>query len=180
MKKLMIVVLLSLALFTECFAGQFSAEGITLDVPNGFEGPLSQSMERAVTYGFTKPSSTPQFRTLLQLSAYDLGKSIPKLSKKEMLEGTDKYLLEFLKGVERRRTGFTQSKIVHISLCGVPASKISWSGSFEGLKANGVMYCAIVGSKVLSLHTQDAGNELTPNMLEAMRCIESLVLTSKN
>ena len=180
MKKLILVLLLSLAPYATCFAGQFSAEGITLDVPKGFEGPLSQSMERAVVYGFTKPSSTPQFHTLLQFSAYDLGKTIPKLPKEEMLAGSDKYLLEFIKGVERRRTGFTQSKIVHISLGSVPASKISWNGSLEGLRANGVMYCVIVGSKVISLHTQDAGNEITPNMLEAMRCIESLLLTRKN
>jgi hypothetical protein len=55
MKKLILVLLLSLASHATCFAGQFSAEGITLDVPKGFEGPLSQSMERAVVYGFTKP-----------------------------------------------------------------------------------------------------------------------------
>jgi len=180
MKKLIVGLLLCFALFTESFAGQFSAEGITLQIPEGFEGPVSQSKEKLALYGFIKPSSTPQIRTLLQLSSYDLGKTIPKLSKEEMWAGSDKYLLEFLKGVERRRTGFSQSKIVHISLGGIHASKISWSGSLEGLKANGVMYCVIVGSKVISLHTQDAGNEITPNMLEAIKSIESLVLTQKD
>jgi hypothetical protein len=180
MKQLTIVPLLCFALFTECFAGQFSAEGITLDIPKGFEGPVSQSVERGMMYGFSKVSSTPRVRTLLQLSSYDLAKTIPRLSKEEFLVGSDKYLQEFLKGVERRRTGFKQSRIAHISLGGIPASKISWSGSLQGVEMKGVMYCVIVGSKAISLHTQDAGNEITPNMLEAMRSIESLVLTQKN
>ena len=93
---------------------------------------------------------------------------------------SDKYLLDFLKGVERRRILFSQGKIVHISLGGIPASKISWSGIFDGLETNGVMYCVIVGSKIISLHTQDIGDEITPNMSQVIKAIESLTVTQKN
>ena len=93
--------------------------------------------------------------------------------------GTDKYLLDFLKGVERRRTEFKQSGIVHIPLGGISASKISWHGRLKGLEMSGVMYCVIIGSKIISFHTQDSGNEITPNMLEAIRSIESLTLIQK-
>lgn len=180
MKKLLTLLLLFLCPFATCFAEQFSAEGVSLEVPRGFSGPISQTMDTAMVYGFTKPSSAAGTKTLLQLSAYEMGKPVPKLSKEEMWVGSDKYLLDFLKGVERRRILFSQGEIVHISLGGIPASKISWSGILDGLEANGVMYCVIVGSKIISLHTQDIGDEITPSMSQVIKAIESLTVTQKN
>lgn len=180
MKKFIGLLILSLAVSNKCLAGQFSAAGITFEIPKGFEGPASQSFENGMSYGFVKPSSTLKVRTLLQLSTHDLGKYVSKNSNQEQFVDSDKCLFEFLKGVERRRTGFNQSEIIHILLAGSPASKITWHGSIEGYKTNGVMYCTIIDRNAISFHVQDAGSEITPNMLEAIISVESLNLATKN
>lgn len=180
MKKFLSLLLLSLALFNNCIAGQFSAAGVTFEIPKGFEGPISKSFENAMLYGFLKQSSTPQVHTLLQLTAHDLGKNTPKITKQEKQADSDKCLLEYLKGVERARTDFRQSEIGHILLADFPASKITWTGSKGELKTNGVMYCVIINRDVISFHVQDAGFEITQNMHDAISSIESLSLAKKN
>jgi hypothetical protein len=174
MKHLLLALLLSLVPITTGLSENFSAEGISLEIPRGFDGPLSQDLNGAAVYAFTKSSTAPEVRTMFQISIYDTGKALPKLSNEKMWAGTDKSVLAMLKGVERRRTNFNQGKITHMHLGGIPASKISWSGDYEGVPANGVMYCVMVGSKLVSLHTQETSGKSTPNMSEAIRAIESL------
>ena len=116
-------------------------------------------------------------RTLLQLTAFDTKKSFPPLTQGEMWKVTDKYLRDVLKGVERRRAQFSKGTIAHISLGGAPASKIAWTGRVGDLPTNGIMYCVIVGSEIVSLHTQDAGTVITASMAQAVHAIESLTIS---
>lgn len=123
----------------------------------------------------TRQSNTPGARTLLQISVYDTGGKIPAtLKKEELSQGAEKYLLDFLKGIERRRTNFVRGDALHLTLGGVPAAKVSWNGDLQGMPTNGVMYCVIVGQNVISFHTQDSGSEPTAAMRLAMKSIESM------
>lgn len=180
MKKLLAVILLSVLPVAACFARPFTAHGVTLEIPDGFNGPMVENADGARVYGFTQHASAPGTKTVLQMSVYDFGKNLPPdLSPKVLMDGSKRYLLQFLKGVERRRTGFSQSDLVSMSLGGIPASKIAWKGDLQGRPTNGVMYCLIAGSTVISLHTQDSGNHVTPGMQQAIHAIEALAVAGK-
>ena len=49
-----------------------------------------------------------------------------------------------------------------IELDEIPASRSQWSGTAQGQAMSGVMYCVVVGTVVVSFHTQDT-EEGQPN-----------------
>lgn len=161
-------------------AAPFSTDGITLDIPVGFEGPVTQNGPDTRAFAFTKQSLAPSVRTLLQISIFDApsGSIPPTLTKDELSKGSEKYVLDMLKGVERRRTEFKQSTVTHLLLGGTHASKVEWKGRLDGVATNGVMYCVIARGKVVWFHTQDSTNEVTSNMKEAIKAIEGLQIKS--
>ena len=57
---------------------------------------------------------------------------------------------------------------------GIPAARVQWTGGVGEIQAIGVMYCVLVGSSIISLHTQDMGSEITPAMKLAMAAIEGV------
>jgi len=46
------------------------------------------------------------------------------------------------------------SKPERIQLGGLPASRVMWAGNFNGTPVSGVMYCVVIGTTVVTLHTQ--------------------------
>jgi hypothetical protein len=159
-------------------ASAFAASGavgpVTLAVPEGFVAAASQAQGNMQVAAWTKGSGAT--KTLLQVSIYDFGSSAEgEPSEKDLAAGAEKYLGEFLKGIERRRTSYSQSSFEHLKLAGLPAARTTWKGLAGDTPAIGVMYCVIVNKRlVVSLHTQDAGSEITAAMREAMRAIESM------
>lgn len=61
-----------------------------------------------------------------------------------------------------------------MSLAGIPAARAQWTGGVGEIQATGVMYRVLVGSYIISLHTQDMGSEITPAMKLAMAAIEGV------
>ena len=120
-------------------------------------------------------------KTLLQVNVLDLGFPHGKtLSDPELTTYADRYLLEYLGGIERRRTGYSASPVAHIRLAGMPAARATWGGAVGGRDVVGVMYSVIVRNRyAVILHTQDLGREPTAGMFEAMRSIESLTLADE-
>jgi hypothetical protein len=173
-----LTLLLCIFASTPAMAGRFSTDGVLLEIPAGFIGPIAQSDKGAKLFGFTKESAIPNARTLLQVTTLDPGNNaIPAtLTKQELAAGAEKYVLELLQGVEQRRTEFKRGKIVHLSLAGIPAVKVAWQGKAQEIGANGVMYCVLVKGKIISFHAQDAGNKVTPNMREAIKAIEGMTI----
>lgn len=155
-------------------AAEFTLEPLSIQVPEGFEGPISQSQGSATLVVFTRPNPDTAAKTLLQISIYDFGEKLRGLPDTARGVASERYLLQFLAGVERRRTDFKRSDPVHITLSGIPAAKVTWSGRADGTQAVGTMYCVIVGTQVVSFHTQDAGTEPTPAMKEAVDAIEAV------
>jgi hypothetical protein len=172
------VCLLTLVCVAAFAAAPFSTDGISISVPNGFEGPVIQNQGQAKVVAFTKQSTTVSVNTLLQVSIFNPGPgAIPTtLSQQELSAGAQKYLLDFVKGIERRRTEYGQGEVAKLLLAGTPAAKIAWHGRIEGLSSNGVMYCVILQGKIFSFHTQDMGRESTANMREAIKSIEAITL----
>jgi hypothetical protein len=61
-----------------------------------------------------------------------------------------------------------------VSLAGVPAARVQWTGGVGEIQAVGVMYCVLVGGSIISLHAQDMGSEITPAMQLAIVAIEGV------
>jgi len=153
--KIRILVLL-LILHNTAFGFEF--EGGTIEIPQNFSGPVSGNIgNQGKVYAFRKlhGNSSGSTATLLQLSVIDLGEEFPKLTEAEMNTHSRNYLLQLLSGVERVRKNFVKGNPTQIKISGIPASKIMWSGILKGRKMEGIMYCYLYNSKIISLHTQD-------------------------
>jgi hypothetical protein len=159
----------------QVFAEDASVGPVTLAIPKGFAAAGSQSQGGMQVSAWTKGEGS--LKTLLQVSIYDFGSALEGTPSNEQLaQGAEKYLGDFLKGVERRRTGYSQTPFERVKLAGLPAARSTWKGRAGEIgPAVGVMYCVIVNKRlVVSLHTQDAGDAPTAAMREAMRAIESM------
>ena len=156
-----------------------STKTLSLVPPAGFSGPLSASPgDGAETYAYSRDRPEGQPRTLLQITKFDSGDRLKNLSESERHALTRRYLSEFLKGIERRRTNYKQSEPTDLVLGGEPAARAEWSGSIGGIEAHGVMYAVIVGPVVYQLHTQDSVSAPEVDMQNAVRSIESLEFKS--
>lgn len=158
----------------------FENEVLRLDVPKGFGGPIVGKMDdQAIVVAFTKPHSGASTSTLLQVTTYNPGASAPP-PKEQLGALADKYLPQFLAGIERRRSSYTASSPRRVTLGGIPASMASWSGMVEGAQAHGTMYCVIVGTKIVSLHVQDLVAAPSANYQEAAAAIRAIRFKTGN
>lgn len=164
----------ALALLTASAAitgSAFTLQPVTLTIPAGFDGPIRQERSGAITVAFTKSGSGAN-KTLLQVTLYDVGQELKKMSDEERATAPSKYLLEFVGGVERRRTHFKRTDPSPLQIGGVAAAKLQWTGQLQAVDTIGVMYCFVAGTKVISFHTQDLGSTPTAGMIEAIRAFE--------
>ncbi|MEP7242270.1 MAG: hypothetical protein ABI885_01140 [Gammaproteobacteria bacterium] len=151
---------------------------VTLEIPQGFQPAQTQRNGKTLISAWTKSSRDKHVKALLQVSIYDYSAKLAKTPASEMQAGAEKYLREFLGGIERRRSQYSQSAVTQMVLAGAPAARAAWHGKIGPMDVVGVMYSTILDNRyVVSLHTQDLGMEPTSAMLEAMHAIEALQLT---
>jgi hypothetical protein len=147
---------------------------IVITVPDGFQAAQTQRMKKALVTAWTKSVRDGSMKTLLQINVVDFG--APAASQDTSIYA-EKYLRQFLSGIERRRSHYVSSPVAHIQLAGLPAVRATWNGAVGDHAAVGVMYSVIVRNRfAVILHTQDLGSVPTTGMLEAMRAIESVSL----
>ena len=176
-----VIVALFIALPFPTLAETFSNEVLTLDVPDGFEGPILASPgPGAKIAGFTKPYSDSSGGTLFQITTYDFRSSLEGMPEEERGNASEYYLGQFLGGVEGKRTSFSASKAERISLGGLPGSRVTWNGKFNGTPTSGVMYCVIIGTTVVSLHTQDIDGAPPENRSAALAAFERMRVRDGN
>jgi len=170
--------LLTVALLTAASAIRattFETEILRIDVPNGFQDPVSERVgELATAIAFTKPHPDGPTRTLLQITVYDPGPNVPPPPKDQLGQLASRYLSQFLGGIERRRTNYSATPPTRITLGGLPAARATWSGSAEGKQLHGAMFSVIVGTKILSLHVQDLDTAPPANMQEAEAAVRRI------
>ncbi|WP_313914090.1 hypothetical protein [Tahibacter sp.] len=160
--------------WTSACASEYSIAPIRIDIPSGFEGPNQQSQGQATVVAFLKPHSDSAVKTLLQISFLDFGTQLQNVPKSDLDSSAAKYLLELAGGVERRRVDFKRSEPSSVMLGGLPGAKLTWTGRIDGMDAVGVMYCVVVGTRIISFHTQDVAAAPTPAMNDAVQAIESV------
>jgi hypothetical protein len=147
---------------------------LVISVPEGFDGPIRSSEDGGVTTGWVKHQPGTDGGTLLQVSAIDVGASLDGSTQAQRVEGARHYLLEFARGIAQRLDNFEFGEMEQVSLAGLPAVRIRWTGTLGNNAAIGVMYCVLVGHSVVSLNTQDLGTAITPSMYTAMSAIEGV------
>jgi hypothetical protein len=173
MRPLVASLWLGVSLAFNC-PGAFCADAgpLVIAVPDGFEGPIRGDAGGGMTTGWVKRRPGTAGGTLLQVSAIDVGASLDGITAAQRLEGAQHYLLEFARGIGRKLGNFELGDIEQISLAGLPAARVRWTGTLSADAAIGVMYCVLVGHSVVSLNTQDIGTAITPAMYVAMSAIE--------
>lgn len=182
MKVLIAVLVAFVAIQTPAVAEEYKDQLITLDVPEGFEGPIrdSSAAPQAVVVAYSKPYQNGDGGTLFQITEYDMGEGLRDMPESARGETAEFYLLEFLGGVERRRTNFVATKPERIELAGIPGARVSWTGEAAGQQMSGVMYCVVIGTVVVSFHTQDLGGAPRENRVAAMMAFEGVRLAVVN
>ena len=168
--------LLFLLLLLSGIARAYDFEDGSIDIPEGFEGPITQHMGQGVSSTAYSYPHGESGGTLLQITTWNPGQEFPKMSKEELKAGSEQYLLQFLGGIERKRESFERGQVEFIEASGHPLAKISWKGSAMGKSVHGVMYCFIFNSKIYSFHTQDfdSFNKKYTNL--AVKAFESMQL----
>lgn len=172
MRALIALLFASLSL-TMAYPGRGADFGpISISVPEGFDGPLGGKKDGAATAAWVKHHPDSDGGTLLQITTYDEGATLKGITTGQRAEGAKKYLMDFIGGVGRRRDDFKLGPVESLSLAGLPAARVRWTGAIGSLSSNGVMYCVLVDTTVVSFHTQDTGDEVTAPMKSAMAAIE--------
>src|SRR2546429_8038143 len=81
---------------------------VTITIPQGFEAAQTQRLKKTLITAWTKSVRSAGLKTLLQINVIDFGSPPGKPAAPQDLNiYAEKYLHQFLDGVERRRTNFT-------------------------------------------------------------------------
>ncbi len=157
------------------FGAPFERDGIALEVPQEFQGPIVQPLAaEARSFAFSRRHSAGAKATLLQVSTYDFGARMPAFAPEQSGAVAENYLRDFLRGVERRRQSFSASPATRLTLGGIPAARIAWQGLAEGERMRGVMYGVVRGSRVVMLHAQDFDSAPPDYLKQAVQAIETM------
>lgn len=147
---------------------------LSIAVPAGFDGPTTGQKEGTVMTAWVKHRDGEDGGTVLQISIVDMGATLNGITVAQRAEDARHYLLEFIGAVARRRDNFKLGEVEPVPLAGVPAARVRWTGGVGEVQAIGVMYCMVLGTSIISMHTQDMGTEITPGMKLAMAAIEGV------
>jgi hypothetical protein len=162
------------SLTTAARAAPVTVGPIVIAVPEGFQAAQTQKLPKLLITAWTKSVRDGSMKTLLQINVIDVGAQGKPAAPEDLAHYAEKYLRQFLGGIERRRTNYVASPVAHIKLAGLPAARATWNGAVGGRAAVGVMYSVIVHNRyAVIFHTQDLGSTPSSGMFEAMQSIES-------
>lgn len=174
------LILLFLAVTSLAYGATAQLELVQIVVPPGFDGPTSASPgPGAHVDAYVRRISGHERGTLFQVTTYDFGSKLDGIPKEELGNGAEHYLLQFLGGIERQRTNFHALKPTRVLLGKIPAARVEWTGVAQGEQMSGVMYCVIVGTVVVTLHTQGFKDSPAPDRADALQAIESVKFRSE-
>jgi hypothetical protein len=158
--------------------GPVTVGPVIITVPEGFEAAQTQRLKKTLITAWTKSVRSAGLKTLLQINVIDFGSAPGKPAAPQDLNiYAERYLHQFLDGIERRRTNYVSSPVAHVKLAGLPAARATWNGAVGGRAVVGVMYSVIVHNRfAVIFHTQDLGSTPTSGMFEAMQSIEATTL----
>ena len=178
--KLATLLVVQFLLTVSAQAAPVTVGPVVISVPEGFAAAQTQKQKKTLITAWTKSVRNGSQKTLLQINVIDFGSPAGKpAAAQDQAIYAEKYLRQFLGGIERRRTNYVSSPTAHIKLAGLPAVRATWNGAVGGRPVVGVMYSVIVQNRyAVIFHTQDLGNTPSSGMFDAMQCIESATLAA--
>ena len=158
-------------------AEPFRFEAGVLAIPAGFTGPTEQRRGRELAlYGFAKRHPGRETSTLLQVTVLTPPSGVADVPKDQEARAAEKYLLELLGAVERRRTEFARGAVEAIVIDGKAVARVGWRGRGNGEPMTGRMYCYLHGRSVVGFHAQDFDFAPPENLAAAVRAFETATL----
>ena len=178
--RLATILVVQFLLTLSAHAAPVTVGPVIITVPEGFAAAQTQKQKKTLITAWTKSVRNGGLKTLLQINVVDFGSAPGKpAAAQDLAIYAEKYLREFLGGIERRRTNYASSPFAHIKLAGLPALRATWNGAVGGRPVVGVMYSVIVQNRyAVIFHTQDLGSTPSSGMFEAMQSIESATLAA--
>jgi hypothetical protein len=173
----LILCLLLMLVRATTLPAQYEDGLVRLALPAGFEGPEVEAPSPGFKIvDFVRPIPGTDRGTLLQVTTIDI--DVEGLCLPDSGEGhpTESVLAQFVAGVERRRERFEVVSRDRIELSGFPAARAEWRGTASGAEMHGLMYCVIVGSRVVILATQAFSDAPEDHLPAAVQAIESVIL----
>lgn len=170
----------SLVLTLICLAGAARAElyyfqGITIDVPKGFDGPIeSKPNALSEAVGFTVPGIVGSPPNTLQMVRMQLPAMLPPMNDDERFQVLTMHLTKMLKALEARRTSYSQTAIERVRLGGLLAARATWSGNAQAFPMSGVFYCVLIDTGVFFLQASGPGEKPDQHQVQAIEALKAL------
>lgn len=158
---------------TVVFGGQAKVKSFSVDLPEGFSGPLTQSSGPTETIAFAKPHEGSETNSLIQFLIINLEET-PDTELRSATVTTKDYLMKMLGGIERRRTNFWKGNYREVILAGIPANKIEWRGNIDNIKMKGIYYSLIFQRHLYAISLQDIMPYSENNLPDMIKAIESM------
>jgi hypothetical protein len=147
---------------------------VQIAIPEGFEGPSVLDIDaHSRTLGYLRPIPGLERGTLIQVTTLHGGPDLEGLADAERGHAADYFVRDVLTGIERARTSFEAGEPTRVSIGGLPAARIEWTGMVGDFRMSGVIYCVLVGPTLVSFHTQGFSDSPPQDRADAIRAIES-------
>jgi len=170
----LLTALLLMFFAASAMAASYQGQGIRMAIPAGYEGPIAMSSTPGgESAAFTKKYPDNVHSSLLQISSL-IDSRLSAIPGNMLQTADDTYLKQFLDGIGRRRTQFVIVGQKPVMLAGIKASRAEWTGQAQGQSMSGVMYCVIIGTRILIFHTQDFNDAPPSTRAAAIGAIESV------
>ncbi len=170
----LISILICLLLYAGFVYAEVNIKGFLFDLPEGYRGPVTQQRGPVKILAFVKPHEGKHTQSLIEFSIINLDQApshdpirTAKVTNKEILLG-------MLRGIKRRRNNFWKGNYKEITLAGIPANKIEWSGYAQGIQLKGIYYTFIYKRDLFAISLQDIVPYADQNLTIMEKAIEKL------
>jgi hypothetical protein len=153
-------------------AAAYDNDLLSLEIPSGFDGPSSNHVTPTDNLIVGWARNGTQIRILI--FNYNYANQLAGIPKEQQGEDAAQYLNQFLRGIKQSGSLASVSTPVQVSLDSIPAARVSWRGVRRGRAMVGAVYCAIVGTRVISFQIETGQQQSKRDFDAAMKSIEAV------
>lgn len=152
----------------------FAADGFSIELPEGYIGPVEHVAGTSVSRGFRKPLPQSNLNTVVMISVQVQGPAFAQRLAKERLVMTRETLEPVLENIAKNRTGFQRGEARSVRISGLEGLKVSWTGAAQGVSFDGTVYCVLAGERAYAVQIQDPAGLGNARMLAATQAVERM------
>ncbi|MCC6535158.1 MAG: hypothetical protein IT531_21625 [Burkholderiales bacterium] len=151
-----------------------SALAFSIELPEGYLGPIEHAGGPSVSRGFRKPYPGTALNTVILVSVQSMGPSFAQRLAAERAALTRETLRPVIAGIERNRGGFRAGEARNVTISGYAGLKQRWQGSAQGVAFEGVVYCVLAATRAYAVQIQDPSGRGRARLDEAIRAVERM------